>query len=362
VPAGPSCSRPRWPSWCRPSPCASGARPWPFLRHRRRPHRHRPDPRGLSHRVDLAGHLLGQHPRGHHRPGPDRHLQADDGAPAGSHRLPGPGPDRRRGGAERVRFPAVVGLGLEQSRPSDCASPPAWCSSSSSVLRRGPHPSPLMQMSIFRIRAFLVENLVLGIAMLVFIPVFFFASEYAQIALGKTASQAGLFLLYFFIGFVVAAQIGGRMLDRRGAKRPVVVGCALAAVGFYLWAGKVTQLTSAPSSGTSSWPGPAWGSCSARPAPTPSTGRPALLRRGHRHHPDGPELRRQPGARHPRHHPGLADALPDHHVAGRPGRPTRPAAARRRSLSQSQGGSGSTRPSRISSGSTSPTPPAPSST
>jgi EmrB/QacA subfamily drug resistance transporter len=110
-------------------------------------------------------------------------------------------------------------------------------------------PAPLMQVRIFRIRPFLVENLVLGVAMLVFIPVFFFASEYAQISLGKTASQAGLFLLYFFIGFVIAAQIGGRMLDRRGAKLPVTLGCALAAVGFYLWASKVTGL----SFGTQQW-------------------------------------------------------------------------------------------------------------
>ena len=104
-------------------------------------------------------------------------------------------------------------------------------------------PSPLMKVGIFRIRAFSVENLVLGVSMLAFIPVFFFASEYAQISLAKTASEAGLFLLYFFIGFVVAAQIGGRMLDRAGAKRPVVLGCALAAVGFFLWAGKVTTLS-----------------------------------------------------------------------------------------------------------------------
>jgi EmrB/QacA subfamily drug resistance transporter len=102
--------------------------------------------------------------------------------------------------------------------------------------------SPLIEVSIFRIRPFLVENLVLAIAMLVFIPVFFFASEYAQIALGKTPSEAGLYILYFFIGFVIAAQIGGRMLDRIGAKRPVVFGCALSAVGFWLWAGKVTGL------------------------------------------------------------------------------------------------------------------------
>ncbi len=102
--------------------------------------------------------------------------------------------------------------------------------------------SPLMQVKIFRIRPFLVENLVLAITMLVFIPVFFFASEYAQISLGKTPSEAGEVLLYFFIGFVVAAQIGGRMLDRIGAKRPVLIGCVLGAVGFWLWARKVTGL------------------------------------------------------------------------------------------------------------------------
>jgi EmrB/QacA subfamily drug resistance transporter len=102
--------------------------------------------------------------------------------------------------------------------------------------------SPLIAVKIFRIRAFAVENLVLMIAMMSFIPVFFFASEYAQISLHKTASEAGLFLLYFFLGFVIAAQIGGRILDRVGAKRAVVLGCAIAAVGFGLWASKVTTL------------------------------------------------------------------------------------------------------------------------
>ena len=102
--------------------------------------------------------------------------------------------------------------------------------------------SPLIEVSIFRIRPFFVENLVLGVSNMVFIPVFFFASEYAQISLGKSASSASLVLLYFFLGFVVAAQIGGRMLDRIGAKRPVVLGCVLAVVGYWLWAGKVTEL------------------------------------------------------------------------------------------------------------------------
>ncbi len=102
--------------------------------------------------------------------------------------------------------------------------------------------SPLMNVRIFAIRAFAVENVILLIIMMVFIPVFFFTSEYGQIALGEKATNSSVLILYFFIGFVFFAQIGGRMLDRIGAKRPVVVGCALAAVGFALWAGKVTGL------------------------------------------------------------------------------------------------------------------------
>ena len=102
--------------------------------------------------------------------------------------------------------------------------------------------SPLMNVSIFGNRAFVVQNVILGIAMMVFVPMFFFASEYAAVSLNQKASQAGESLLYFFLGFVVAAQIGGRMLDRVGAKRPVVIGSAVAAVGFYLWADKLTTL------------------------------------------------------------------------------------------------------------------------
>ena len=55
--------------------------------------------------------------------------------------------------------------------------------------------------------------------------------------------SAGEYLLYFFLGFVIASQIGGRILDRRGAKLAVVGGSALGAVGFFLLAGKLTDLS-----------------------------------------------------------------------------------------------------------------------
>ena len=88
--------------------------PGPVLRHRRRADRDRPDRGRLPAGVDLAGHLLDQRAGRPDRPGPDRHLQAGHRAPARADGLPRPGPDRRRRGAERVRAPAVLDLGLGQ--------------------------------------------------------------------------------------------------------------------------------------------------------------------------------------------------------------------------------------------------------
>jgi EmrB/QacA subfamily drug resistance transporter len=105
---------------------------------------------------------------------------------------------------------------------------------------------PLINVAFFADRPFLLNNVVLGVAMMAFVPMFFFASEYAQIALGENASKASLTLLYFFAGFVAAAQVGGRTLDRVGPKRPIVLGCALACVALSLWAHQVTVLEIGP--------------------------------------------------------------------------------------------------------------------
>jgi EmrB/QacA subfamily drug resistance transporter len=104
-------------------------------------------------------------------------------------------------------------------------------------------PEPLLRLQIFRDRGFAVETIVLGLISIVFVPFFFFSSVYAQLSLGETASNAGLYVMYFFLGFVIAAQIGGRILDKRGPRPAVVYGAALGAVGFYLLAGKLTNLS-----------------------------------------------------------------------------------------------------------------------
>jgi MFS family permease len=94
---------------------------------------------------------------------------------------------------------------------------------------------PLIPKRIFARRGFAADNLVLGLMSAVFVPFFFFASVYAQASLGYSATKAGLVLLAFFAGFAPAAQWGGRIVDKRGARPAVILGCLVAAVGFYLW-------------------------------------------------------------------------------------------------------------------------------
>jgi EmrB/QacA subfamily drug resistance transporter len=101
---------------------------------------------------------------------------------------------------------------------------------------------PLIDIKIFRNRSFAVENLLLFLLMIGFVPLFFFSSTYAQISLGDSASEAGLYLLTFFAGFATASQIGGRILDARGARPSVLIGFALTAAGFYLWARQLPDL------------------------------------------------------------------------------------------------------------------------
>ena len=157
---------------------------------------------------------------------------------------------------------------------------------------------------------FLVENLVLGISMLVFIPVFFFASEYAQIALGKSA-VAGQSR-----PAVLLPRIRHRGADRRADARP---GRGQAPGRARLRAGRRRVLAVGRKGDRARLRLPAVvrhprrsrHGLDARSGQhrRRQPGLAALLRRGDRHHPDGPQLRRQPGAGDPRHHPGLADAL-----------------------------------------------------
>jgi EmrB/QacA subfamily drug resistance transporter len=141
-------------------------------------------------------------------------------------------------------------LGFEQSSVWGWSSPATWLCVIVGLLLMAVFvrfelsiKNPLLRLQIFLDRGFATDTVVLGLMSIVFVPFFFFGSVYAQVSLGKNSSQAGEYILWFFVGFVIAAQIGGRILDRRGARPTVLAGGALAAVGFFLLAGKLTDLS-----------------------------------------------------------------------------------------------------------------------
>jgi EmrB/QacA subfamily drug resistance transporter len=101
---------------------------------------------------------------------------------------------------------------------------------------------PLVKLAIFRLRAFRVDSAVLFLAMVAFVPVAYFLSLYANISLGLSASGASSLLLDFFLGFLLAAQVGGRIFDARGARPTILLGCVVGAAGFVWWSTQVTDL------------------------------------------------------------------------------------------------------------------------
>jgi len=102
---------------------------------------------------------------------------------------------------------------------------------------------PLIRVRFFENRTFTAQNVILFLASVAFVPVFFFASVYAQVSLGWQPWQTGLYLLTFYAGFAPGVIVSGRWLDRGQARRAAIWGGALGAAGFFAWAARVPGLT-----------------------------------------------------------------------------------------------------------------------
>ncbi|MYR42995.1 MFS transporter [Streptomyces sp. SID5910] len=166
-------------------------------------------------------------------------------------------PDRRRTGTLDVRGAVLIALGMgasvlgfQQAWSWGWGSAWTWLCIAGGLAILGVFVRyewgtrhPLVDLRVFGDRAFAVDLAVLFFAMLAFVPLFFFASVYAQVSLSASPNQAALFLLYFFAGFAIASQWGGRILDKRGARPALKLGTVVGAVGFALWAGEMTDLS-----------------------------------------------------------------------------------------------------------------------
>jgi EmrB/QacA subfamily drug resistance transporter len=103
---------------------------------------------------------------------------------------------------------------------------------------------PLIDVrAMWQNRPFFVDNVILFLFFTVWIAIFFFGSQYFQIAVGQPPSRAGFSILTVFYPFFLTSRIGGQMLDRVGAKIPTVLGLTTTAVGMGLWASELPDLS-----------------------------------------------------------------------------------------------------------------------
>ena len=88
---------------------------------------------------------------------------------------------------------------------------------------------PLLQLSLFKDRAFAGANIQILLATSVMCSLFFFLALYLQTVLNYSALEAGTGLLPLTVTIVVVGPFAGRLADRIGPRVPVSVGMLLLA-------------------------------------------------------------------------------------------------------------------------------------
>jgi len=93
-------------------------------------------------------------------------------------------------------------------------------------------PQPMIDLRLFRVRAFSVALGAYTLATFIAFGVFLFISQYLQLVRGLTPLQAGIYMLPIFLSFIVGPLIVSRLARHA---RPVTLmsgGLVLAAIGF----------------------------------------------------------------------------------------------------------------------------------
>ncbi|MGD9986387.1 MFS transporter [Pseudonocardia sp.] len=90
---------------------------------------------------------------------------------------------------------------------------------------------PMLDVGLFRVRAFRSALLVNFLAIFVMVGYFLFIGQYLQLVLGLSPLQAGLWSVPSAAGFVLGSQLGPRIVARFRASTVVAAGLGAAALG-----------------------------------------------------------------------------------------------------------------------------------
>ena len=99
------------------------------------------------------------------------------------------------------------------------------------VRRQQQLADPMIDVSLFRIRAFNIALLVNFLSIFVAIGYFLFVAQYLQLVIGLGPFEAGLWSLPSALAFIVGSQVAPRIVHRVGPPRMIGGGLSLAAVG-----------------------------------------------------------------------------------------------------------------------------------
>lgn len=91
---------------------------------------------------------------------------------------------------------------------------------------------PLVDLQLFKIRAFSASLATFFLGVLVAFGVFAFISQYLQLVLGLSPLEAGLLMLPWALAFVVGSTLAPKIVRRISVKTVIVGGLVLTVVGF----------------------------------------------------------------------------------------------------------------------------------
>ena len=101
------------------------------------------------------------------------------------------------------------------------------------VVNEALHRSPLMPLSIFKVRGLVAADVTQLIAFAGFLAVFFFLTLYMQNVLGYSPLETGAAYLPLCAGVAVSAGIGAQLVSRVGTRPLIIIGSLIAAGGVY---------------------------------------------------------------------------------------------------------------------------------